>query len=84
MKCEKDPCQNLGAVTFQGKLLCVPCMTDSLKDHHRQDLMKILKTMDLPEGRLEDLNWLRRNLLIKNADHPEANEALRLIQLLLK
>ena len=46
-------------------------------------LTRILRSMDIPERRLilsfANLRWLSRNLAINNRDHPDLEEALRLI-----
>lgn len=53
-------------------------------------LKEILKTMTLPEGRIQDLTennlrWLNRNIHFHNQSHPDFHEANRLIvDLLLK
>ena len=42
-------------------------------------LQTLLAGMDVPAGRMSDLNWLRRNLPIRNGDNPNFAEAMRLI-----
>ncbi|MAH32734.1 MAG: hypothetical protein CMG78_12135 [Marinobacter sp.] len=44
-------------------------------------LLEILITMDVPFKRLEDrdFKWLIRNLWIKNSDHPDFGEAVKLL-----
>lgn len=44
-------------------------------------LIEILKSMDLPEGRLdlskeENLRWLLRNIRIQNGDHEQIDVAV--------
>ena len=34
------------------------------------ELQKYLKTMDIPELRKNDINWLERNLSVRNSNHP--------------
>jgi hypothetical protein len=47
-------------------------------------LQNILNNMDVPENRRTDLNWLNRNLGIKNNEKPGYEEAMRLIKTMLK
>ena len=46
-------------------------------------LREIVETMDVPQMRKqlrpEDIAWLRRNIAINNADHPDLAKALKLI-----
>ena len=44
-------------------------------------LQQILNTMDVPKHRKHDLFWLKRNLPIRNSNHPNLEEALQLIRL---
>jgi len=48
-----------------------------------EDLTEILKTMDVPPFRFNDLNWLSRNLGIRNADHANFPVAKQMIKDLL-
>ena len=48
------------------------------------ELQDILKTMDVPLLRQKDLQWLKRNLAVRNRDHPEFFRAMRIIHDLLK
>jgi len=43
-------------------------------------LEQILNTMNIPESRKNDFNWLIRNLGIQNRNHPHLREALELIK----
>lgn len=45
-------------------------------------LKEILNTMNVPELRKNDFNWLIRNLGIGNINHPDLREALELIKVL--
>lgn len=47
-------------------------------------LHEILATMDFPRERKDDLNWMCRNLGIKNKDHPDFDEAMTIIKSKLK
>ena len=49
-----------------------------------EKLHSILKTMDIPPLRFNDLHWLNRNIQINNGDHPDLALAQQLIQKLLK
>lgn len=42
-------------------------------------LQYLLKGMDVPTGRIRDLNWLRRNLDINNSDHPNYQRAMNIL-----
>lgn len=42
-------------------------------------LSHILESMDVPPERLEDYEWLNRNLFFRNSDHPDYQEAKVLI-----
>lgn len=46
-------------------------------------LQEILNTMDIPVRRKTDIRWLARNISVKNAKHPDINEALFIIEGLL-
>jgi len=35
------------------------------------NLLAMLESMDVPEGRRTDFRWLLRNLAIRNASHPD-------------
>ena len=65
----------------------------NLKDfkelQRRAQVVEILNAMDLPERRKDlnkigNLRWLQRNLLIRNGNHPRAEEALVFIKHLIK
>lgn len=43
-------------------------------------LEQILRTMDIPQQRMNDHRWLMRNLAIRNADHKDFQEAMVLIR----
>lgn len=50
------------------------------EDNLRSRLTDILSQMDVPPDRFNDLNWLRRNMGIRNRTHAgflEANEIIR-------
>ena len=53
-------------------------MTDIQESH--EALQKILKTMDVPEQRLNDRGWLIRNLAVRNKEHPDFERAISLIR----
>lgn len=44
------------------------------------ELQQILKTMNIPEKRLGDFNWLLRNIGIRNAAHPKLQRAIELLK----
>jgi len=54
----------------------------------RSALTLLLSTMDVPGMRLrlniEDLRWMNRNLGIRNGNHEHINEALMLVDEMLK
>jgi hypothetical protein len=54
-----------------------------MKQTNTEALNKILDTMDIPENRKNDLNWLRRNLGVRNSSHPDFNKAVVLIKIVL-
>tara|TARA_R110000824_G_scaffold148242_3_gene317879 strand:+ start:61324 stop:61728 length:405 start_codon:yes stop_codon:yes gene_type:complete len=43
-------------------------------------LEELLLTMDIPSMRLNDYNWLMRNIKVRNSSHPDINEAVELIK----
>jgi hypothetical protein len=47
-------------------------------------LLEILNTMDLPELRKRDFNWLLRNLPIRNSKHNDFNECMKLLKDVIK
>jgi hypothetical protein len=48
------------------------------------ELENILASMDVPPLRRKDLGWLKRNLAVRNRDHPEFHRAMRIIHDLLE
>jgi len=63
----------------------------NLKDfkelQRKAQVVKILEEMNVPETRkdlnkLSNLQWLQRNLLIQNGNHPRVTEALETIKVL--
>ena len=65
----------------------------NLKDFQRlqrkTQVLEILNEMDVPDKRKDlnkigNLRWLQRNLLIRNGNHPRAEEALVFIRHLIK
>jgi len=50
----------------------------------KDDLSRILETMDVPEMRLvltpANIRWLLRNLRINNADHPDLAEVILMLK----
>lgn len=42
-------------------------------------LQELLEDMDVPKRRLTDLQWLKRNLGIRNSSHPDFKEAIDLV-----
>lgn len=47
------------------------------------ELQAILRTMDIPKNKKNDLIWLLRNLRIKNSNHPKFHIAMAIIRELL-
>jgi hypothetical protein len=45
------------------------------QDKRWNDLHAILQGMDIPSGRFNDVNWLLRNMQIRNANHPSFAQA---------
>ena len=57
-------------------------------EEKKAQLAEILEEMEIPEmrknlNRLANVRWLRRNLLIRNKNHPRAAEALEIIKKLM-
>lgn len=54
----------------------------------KERLKQILATMDIPENRREinfgNLSWMTRNLVIRNRNHPNFEEAYDLVRKLFK
>jgi hypothetical protein len=48
------------------------------------ELLPILNTMDIPVLRKTDLQWLKRNLAIRNRNHPDFHRAMVIIHDLLR
>lgn len=44
------------------------------------ELQELLRSMKVPKLRRDDINWLIKNLSIKNADNPNFNRAMELIK----
>lgn len=55
-----------------------------MKRIYRQDAIDLLETylrdMDVPVGRYRDYFWLSRNLAIRNREHPNFMDAIRIIK----
>jgi hypothetical protein len=49
----------------------------------RIELAKQLEGMDFPKHRIHDAGWLKRNLSIRNGDHPNFPAAMETIKKLL-
>ena len=50
----------------------------------KEELDKILDTMDVPPLRRDDLMWLGRNLGVRNVQHKDFERAWELIKILQK
>ena len=46
------------------------------------ELREILKTMDLPSGRIDplDFRWLLRNMVWRNVEHPKFSRAMEILK----
>ena len=55
-------------------------MDDIFNDEKLSKLLTLLKDMDIPEGRRYDLRWISRNLEVRNRNHKNYKEAMRLIK----
>lgn len=44
------------------------------------ELQELLRSMDVPKFRRDDISWLIRNLPIRNSDKPGFNRAMELIK----
>jgi len=56
-----------------------------LVSDERARLLEVLSGMRVPAGRIApvlDRGWLLRNLAVHNADHPDFDEAVRLLKML--
>jgi hypothetical protein len=51
-------------------------------DHMWGELHEALKKMDIPPDRFNDLNWLLRNMGIKNRNHPDFYRAEYIVRVL--
>ena len=47
-------------------------------------LIDILNTMDVPPLRRNDIGWLKRNLAVRNSNHPDFHRAMTIIHDLTK
>jgi len=54
--------------------------------NQEEELIRILKTMDLPEERIarKDWRWFLRNIRIRNENHPDIQKAILVLKELLK
>jgi len=48
--------------------------------HKLNRILELVKTMDVPELRRGDFQWLLRSLYIRNSKHPHYNEVMTLIK----
>jgi len=55
-------------------------------DKLKSELRKILRTMNIPDQRINklDIHWINRNIAIRNSSHPEIRNAKQLIRVLIK
>lgn len=53
-----------------------------MTEDQRRRLNDILKSMNVPEGRINDIFWLRRNLMFNNSEHEQFDEAMLLLRVL--
>lgn len=51
---------------------------------NRVKILQLVKDMDVPEQRKTDIHWLKRNLGIRNSNHPNFNQVIALIHKELK
>jgi hypothetical protein len=47
------------------------------------ELEKLVKHMEIPVYRRSNVCWLRKNLRVKNSDHPHFESAMKLVEELL-
>ena len=67
--------------------VCSVCDTefedaDQLIDHitlNHSELGDLLKNMDIPELRRNDIQWIKRNLPFNNSNHPDFAQAWKLL-----
>lgn len=52
-------------------------------NNSKERLAELLKTMNVPIKRVDDINWLARNIHINNKNHPNLAEAAFIIEGLL-
>lgn len=57
-------------------------MTTTTTNHHQDELhlQNLLRGMDIPSFRKENLPWLHKNLEKRNADNENYEEAMKLIE----
>jgi len=48
-----------------------------------QELTDILMTMNIPLYRINDLQWLAKNLAARNSTHPQFEKAMKILRSLL-
>lgn len=48
-----------------------------------KELTEILMTMNIPLYRIDDAQWLFRNLAIRNSTHPQFEKAMKILRSLL-
>ena len=48
------------------------------------ELEKLTTKMEVPEFRRRKVAWLKRNLMIRNANHPKYEETMALVESLIK
>ena len=79
--------QEMNQIATFGQIVCGMCDTqfesnDQLMDHvvlNHSELGDLLKNMDIPELRRNDINWIKRNLPFKNSQHPDFAQAWKLL-----
>lgn len=54
-----------------------------MKNAIPKELEEILATMDIPSYRIDDLQWLARNLGMRNSTHPQFEKAMKILRSLL-
>ena len=45
-----------------------------------QSLHRVISTMEVPEKRKQDYKWLKRNLKVRNSQHPQIDQAMVLLE----
>ena len=55
-----------------------------MKEELQEKLKQLTKDMDIPEFRRTSPKWLKKNMVTRNSNHPNYDEAMGIVEKLLR